>query len=118
MDCSDHEVNIKILIDAQVTAGDLTVKQRNELLASMTDEISELVLADNAAQTLALAIARVQAAPMVNVHGRYIQQLEREGWLNRELEFIPNEKQLADRASAGREVRPDWRFRRSNARSR
>ena len=101
VDCSDHEVNIKILLNQLVEAGDLTVKQRNELLASMTDEISELVLADNAAQTLALAIARVQAAPMVNVHGRYIQQLEREGWLNRELEFIPNEKQLADRAAAG-----------------
>ncbi|MET0909441.1 MAG: NAD-glutamate dehydrogenase domain-containing protein, partial [Ilumatobacteraceae bacterium] len=101
VDCSDHEVNIKILLDQLVGAGDLTVKQRNELLASMTDEVGELVLADNAAQTLALAIARVQAAPMVNVHGRYIQQLEREGWLNRELEFIPSEKQLADRAAAG-----------------
>ncbi|MGD9700807.1 MAG: NAD-glutamate dehydrogenase [Acidimicrobiia bacterium] len=101
VDCSDHEVNIKILLNQLVESGDLTVKQRNELLASMTDEVGELVLADNEAQTLALAIARVQAAAMVNVHGRYIQQLEREGWLNRELEFIPNEKQLADRAAAG-----------------
>ena len=56
VDCSDHEVNIKILLNQLVEAGDLTFKQRNELL-SMTDEVSELVLADNAAQTLALAIA-------------------------------------------------------------
>ena len=55
VDCSDHEVNIKILLDAQVAAGDLTVKQRNELLASMTDEVADLVLEDNRAQTLALA---------------------------------------------------------------
>jgi glutamate dehydrogenase len=101
VDCSDHEVNIKILLNQLVASGDMTTKQRNELLSSMTAEVAELVLADNVAQTLALAIARVQAAPMVNVHVRYIQQLEREGWLNRELEFIPSDKQLSDRAAAG-----------------
>ena len=101
VDCSDHEVNIKILLDAQVAAGDLTVKQRNELLASMTDEVAELVLEDNRAQTLALAIARRQAAPMVDVHARYLRSLEVEGLLNRALEFLPTDKQLAERASAG-----------------
>jgi glutamate dehydrogenase len=101
VDCSDHEVNIKILIDAQVAAGDLTVKQRNELLASMTDEIADLVLEDNRAQTLALTIARRQAAPMVDVHARYLRSLEVEGLLNRALEFLPGEKQLAERAAAG-----------------
>ena len=101
VDCSDHEVNIKILIDAQVTAGDLTVKQRNELLASMTDDVAALVLEDNRAQTLALSIARHQAAPMVDVHARYLRSLEVEGLLNRALEFLPTDKQLAERASAG-----------------
>ena len=101
VDCSDHEVNIKILLDQLVANGDLTGKQRNELLASMTDEVAELVLADNEAQTRALAIARAQSASMINVHIRYIQQLEREGWLNRELEALPTDKQLAERASSG-----------------
>ena len=101
VDCSDHEVNIKILIDAQVAAGDLTGKQRNELLVSMTDEVAELVLEDNRAQTLALTIARRQAGPMVDVHARYLRSLEAEGLLNRALEFLPTDKQLAERASAG-----------------
>ena len=101
VDCSDHEVNIKILLDAQVVAGDLTGKQRNELLASMTDEVGGLVLEDNHAQTLALAIARRQAGPMVDVHARYLRSLEVEGLLNRALEFLPTDKQLSERASAG-----------------
>jgi glutamate dehydrogenase len=101
VDCSDHEVNIKILLDAQVAAGDLTVKQRNELLGSMTDELAELVLEDNRAQTLALSIARRQAGPMVDVHTRYLRSLEVEGLINRTLEFLPNDKQLSERATAG-----------------
>ena len=101
VDCSDHEVNMKILLNHMVAAGDMTVKQRNELLVEMTDEVGQLVLDDNQAQTLALAIARIQAAPMVNVHARYIHQLEVEGWLNRAIEFLPTDKQLADRQAAG-----------------
>src|SRR5690606_21781554 len=85
VDCSDHEVNIKILLDGIVAAGELTGKQRNDLLASMTDEVAELVLANNRAQALALAMARRQAAPMANVHARYIDTLESEGWLDRGL---------------------------------
>jgi glutamate dehydrogenase len=77
------------------------VKQRHELLTSMTDEVAELVLEDNRAQTLALAIARRQAGPMVDVHARYLRLLEQEGLLNRALEFLPGDKQLVERASAG-----------------
>jgi glutamate dehydrogenase len=101
VDCSDHEVNIKILLDDIVDAGELTTKQRNDLLASMTDEVGELVLADNEAQTLALMIARRQALLMVNVHARYIDVLESEGWLDRNLEFLPSDKQIAERQAAG-----------------
>jgi glutamate dehydrogenase len=101
VDCSDHEVNIKILLDAQVVSGDLTGKQRNELLASMTDDVAELVLEDNRAQTLALSIARRQAAPMVDVHARYLRSLEVEGLINRALEFLPTDKQITERAAAG-----------------
>ena len=101
VDCSDHEVNIKVLLDGIVDAGELTVKQRNQLLESMTDEVAELVLDNNKAQTLALVIARRQALPMVNVHARYIEVLESEGWMDRELEFLPTDKQIAERQTAG-----------------
>ena len=106
VDCSDHEVNIKILL-GDVIADDRhdASSERNELLASMTDEVGELVLDDNRAQTLALAIARRQALPMVNVHARYLNTLEAEGWLNRSLEFLPTDKQIAERQAAG--VGPD-----------
>ena len=72
VDCSDHEVNIKILLDAIVEAGDMTEKQRNELLASMTDEVGDLVLRDNYQQTQAINQALALAHPMVDVHARYI----------------------------------------------
>ena len=101
VDCSDHEVNIKIALGAAVAQGTLTVEQRNGVLAEMTDEVGELVLDDNRAQTLALAIARRQALPMINVHSRYLSQLESEGWLNRSLEFLPTDRQIAERQAAG-----------------
>ena len=101
VDCSDHEVNIKVLLDGVVDAGELTVKQRNQLLETMTDEVAELVLENNRAQTLALVIARRQALPMVNVHARYIEVLETEGWMDRDLEFLPTDKQIAERQAAG-----------------
>jgi glutamate dehydrogenase len=101
VDCSDHEVNIKILLGDVVAATGMSTVQRDELLASMTDEVGELVLDDNRAQTLALAIARRQALPMVNVHARYLNTLEVEGWLNRTLEFLPTDKQIAERQAAG-----------------
>jgi glutamate dehydrogenase len=105
VDCSDHEVNIKILLGGAVADGELTLEARNELLASMTDEVAELVLDNNRAQTLALMIARRQALPMVNVHARYLDQLEAERWLDRQLEFLPTDKQLAERQATGSGLR-------------
>ena len=101
VDCSDHEVNIKILLDRVVADGDLTGKQRDALLVEMTDEVAELVLADNAAQTRALYNARAQAHAMLDVHVRYLHALERSGRLNRALEFLPTDDELAERAAAG-----------------
>ena len=101
VDCSDHEVNIKILLDSAIATGALQATDRNSLLAAMTDEVAQLVLDDNRAQTLALAMARRQALPMVNVHSRYLNILESEGWLDRNLEFLPSSKQLAERQAAG-----------------
>ena len=102
VDCSDHEVNIKVLLDAVVEGGDMTLKQRNELLAEMTEEVGRLVLRDNYEQTRALSNASALAAPMVDVHVRYIHALEHSGALNRELEFLPSDETLAERRSDGR----------------
>jgi glutamate dehydrogenase len=105
VDCSDHEVNIKIALDQLVRDGDLTVKQRNDLLVEMTDEVAELVLDDNRDQTLALMIARRQALPMVNVHARYLEALEADGVIDRALEYLPTDKQIAERQAAGSGLR-------------
>ena len=86
VDTSDYEVNIKILLDRVVAEGDLTRKQRNELLASMTDEVADLVLADNYDQNLAIANAVSLAPALLHVHEDWMRTLERRGVLNRELE--------------------------------
>ena len=102
MDTSDHEVNIKILLDQAVHAGDLTVKQRNKVLAEQTDEVARLVLRDNIDQNIALANAQWQAPELIDAHGRLMRRLAKDGLLDRGLEFLPNDKQLADRRAAGR----------------
>jgi glutamate dehydrogenase len=101
VDTSDHEVNIKILLDRVVRDGDLTDKQRNELFLGMTDEVARLVLRDNIEQNVVLAAARAQAPQMLHVHTRYLRRLERDGLLDRELEFLPSDKMLAERRQAG-----------------
>ena len=97
MDTSDHEVNIKILLDRVVADGDLTAKQRNELLASMTNEVADLVLADNYNQNLALANAVTIAPNLLHVHEDWMRSLERDGVLNRELEALPPRREVARR---------------------
>lgn len=101
VDASDHEVNIKVLLDTVVESGNMTNKQRNELLAGMTGEVAELVLADNREQNRALANATAQAASMVDMHGRYIDALERSGRLDRALELLPDKETLDQRKAAG-----------------
>ncbi|MCQ4042525.1 NAD-glutamate dehydrogenase [Streptantibioticus rubrisoli] len=101
VDASDHEVNIKILLNAVVTDGDMTVKQRNQLLAEMTDEVGSLVLRNNYAQNVALANSMAQAASLLPAQQRYIRRLVREGKLDRALEFLPTDRQIRERLSAG-----------------
>ncbi len=97
VDTSDHEVNIKILLDQVVANGDLTEKQRNDFLASMTDKVAELVLLDNYEQNHALANAAIQAPQLLHVHEDWIRRLERQGLLDRALEALPSRKTVADR---------------------
>ncbi len=101
VDCSDHEVNIKILIDALVTVGKLDAADRAELLASMTDEVSALVLADNTAQNDLIGTSRANAASLLPVHADQIRHLVADRGLNRALEALPSEKEIARRAEAG-----------------
>ena len=99
--CSDKEVNIKILLNNIVTAGDLTEKQRVELLSEMTDEVAQLVLRENYLQTRAISLALTQSLRAVELHSRYISELERIGKLDRALEFLPNEKSLMENKLVG-----------------
>ena len=99
VDCSDHEVNIKILLDSVVKSQDMTVKQRDELLVEMTEEVARLVLRNNYGQAQAISSAVMQAVPMAEVHARYISALEDSGHLNRSLEFLPGGEEIAERKS-------------------
>jgi glutamate dehydrogenase len=95
--CSDHEVNIKILVDAAVADGDLTRKQRNALLASMTDAVAELVLKDTYEQTETLTMGELNSAGMLDVHARFIQRLEQSRNLDRALETLPSDEAIGER---------------------
>lgn len=97
VDCSDHEVNIKILLDRVVEAGDLTLKQRNDLLASMTQEVGRLVLADNYYQTQALDVACHRPRYLLDGQQRLMQWLEGAGRLHRAIEFLPGDEEIARR---------------------
>ncbi|MFD6452322.1 NAD-glutamate dehydrogenase domain-containing protein, partial [Nocardia sp. NPDC060220] len=101
VDCSDHEVNIKVLLDGVVSAGGLAPADRNPLLASMTDEVARMVLHDNVDQNTLIGIARTDAPQMLNVHGRVIADLEQRRGLDRELEALPSTAELARRGEEG-----------------
>lgn len=100
VDCSDHEVNIKILLGSVIQAGDMTLKQRNQLLAEMTEEVGALVLRNNYLQTQILAINRASAAQMLSAQSRMMAAMEKAGHLKRRLEFLPSEEQISERRLA------------------
>ena len=101
VDSSDHEVNIKILLNRVVENGDMTEKQRNRLLAEMTDEVGDLVLRHNRGQSHVLSLANAQAPERLADHWRLILSLVREGRLNREIEFLPSDAQIKKRMNKG-----------------
>ncbi len=101
VDTSDHEVNIKILLQEKVTTGELTAGARGELLHAMTGDVAALVLRENYHQNRALAAARAQAGQMLHVHARYLRKLERERRIDRDIDSLPGDKEIAERRSAG-----------------
>jgi len=98
VDCSDHEVNIKILLNELVDAGDLTLKHRNRILLDMTGEVADLVLNNNDQQTLTISLAQLHSLDRQDEYRRFIIALERDMGLNRSLEGLPGDAQLLERA--------------------
>jgi glutamate dehydrogenase len=94
VDCSDHEVNIKILLSQKAS---LKYEERNELLSSMTQEVADLVLRNNYLQTQILSMTRQHAPSMLRTHARMIQSLEERGLLNRTIEYLPSESNIQER---------------------
>jgi glutamate dehydrogenase len=101
VDCSDHEVNLKILLDVEINKKRLTEKKRNSILADVTQEVAALVLKDNYDQALVMSFSTHHAKKNIGLHIEYIKQLETSGLLKRKVEFIPDDKSLAERKTAG-----------------
>jgi glutamate dehydrogenase len=101
VDCSDHEVNIKILLSSLEASGSLDRPARDQLLTEMTSDVVDLVLAENRAQNDLLGTARSRAAELIGIHGRLIAHLEARGALTRELEALPSEEEIERRADQG-----------------
>jgi glutamate dehydrogenase len=101
VDCSDHEVNLKILIDGAIAAGRLNADRRSALLRSVSDEVSAQVLRDNYDQNLLLARARAASALMLPVQQRFLRELEAHDGLDRGIEELPDDDEIARRVTDG-----------------
>jgi glutamate dehydrogenase len=102
VNCSDLEVNLKILLDAAVADAKLTVAERNELLVQLTDAVADAVLGQSYAQTLALSLANGRALRRLDIHARMIRELADRAGLDRRLEFLPDDDEIAARRRDGR----------------
>jgi glutamate dehydrogenase len=99
---SDHEVNIKILTSGLIGAGDMTLKQRDALLATITDEVARQVLVENYQQTAAVSLEATAGGELLAMHAQLMRKLESRGGLDRHIEFLPDDKELAERTRMGR----------------
>ncbi|MEC7307101.1 NAD-glutamate dehydrogenase [Vibrio sp. BS-M-Sm-2] len=108
VDCSDNEVNIKIFLNGLVSNGDLTVKQRNQVLESMEDEVGEIVLDDAYCQAESISVTEHQGVGLVKEQIRFIHTMEKAGHLDRGLEYIPDDETLLEREKQGQALtRPE-----------
>jgi glutamate dehydrogenase len=102
VDTSDHEVNIKILLNDAITHGELSgVEERNRILAEMTDDVAGLVLRDNYEQTQAISITHSLGEQLLDVQGRFMRAVEKTGRLDRSLEGLPDDETIAERHTQG-----------------
>ena len=102
VDCSDHEVNIKILLNEVVANGDLTAKQRNQLLVDMTENVAQLVLHNNYRQVQAISVAQSESLLRSAEYRRFMSSLQTQGRLDRKLEFLPDDEALVERQLRGK----------------
>ncbi len=109
VDTSDHEVNIKIVLNDAVEQGEISVKQRNDLLDAMTDDVAHLVLNDNYLQTQAITSAEAKAGELLDSQWQFMRTLERRGLLDRSIEDLPDDEEMADRLANGQGLtRPEY----------
>ncbi|MGQ4584218.1 NAD-glutamate dehydrogenase domain-containing protein [Lysobacter sp. F60174L2] len=101
VDTSDHEVNIKILLNLLVQEKKLTVAARNKLLASMTDEVASLVLTDNYRQNQAISLMERMSIPRLGSKQHFIRTLESQGLLDRQIEYLPSDAEISERKARG-----------------
>jgi glutamate dehydrogenase len=101
VNCSDVEVNLKILLNGAVRAGEITRAGRDRLLVQMTDDVAALVLRNNYLQSQAISTSEFQSKERLSESAFVIRALERSGDLNRSLEFLPTEEEIAERRKAG-----------------
>ncbi len=101
VDTSDHEVNIKILLNTAIELGQLTLEQRDELLVAMTDEVERLVLFDNYRQNLAISLMQELSIPRLGSKQHFVRTLEQQGLLDRGLEFLPTDAEFEERKAKG-----------------
>ena len=101
VDCSDHEVNIKILLGDIEAGGGMTRKERNRLLVTMTDEVAALVLRDNYLQTQSITVTSSLGAHLLDRMGRYMRALVKAGHLDRAIEYLPDDETIEERFNKG-----------------
>jgi glutamate dehydrogenase len=101
VDTSDHEVNLKILLDRAVASGEIARDERNELLAAAREDVAAHVLRDNYEQNVLLGMARMLSPALITVHQRFMHELEHSGELDRKLEFLPADKEVEQREADG-----------------
>ncbi|WP_341751308.1 NAD-glutamate dehydrogenase [Candidatus Tisiphia endosymbiont of Piscicola geometra] len=98
VDCSDHEVNIKIALNQAMSSNKISLEERNKFLFTMTKHVEELVLVDNYKQTQALDIMQLSSTSTIGVFSQFIDTLEEEKLINRTVEFLPTQEELSKRA--------------------
>ncbi|MGF1628848.1 MAG: NAD-glutamate dehydrogenase [Kiloniellaceae bacterium] len=101
VDCSDHEVNIKILLGDAEQAGKLTRKERDKLLERMTDEVARQCLRDNYLQSQAITVTHMLGGHLIDRFARFMRALEKAGQLNRRIEYLPDDEEVLDRMKRG-----------------
>jgi glutamate dehydrogenase len=97
VDTSDHEVNIKILLNEALSAGELAAEARDALLVSMTDEVGEMVINDNYRQNLAISLMQAFGIGRLGAKQHFIRTLESQGLLDRAIEYLPSDEEFAER---------------------